>query len=76
MRFRESQLDAVANSSRAEPYWVRPMWARPLRRSGCRLRLAWPPDSLTRLLMDADGVTETELDGLLRRVAEARAGGW
>jgi hypothetical protein len=74
VRFRESRLDAVA-VSRVEPDWVRPIWAQPLRRSRCQLKLAWPPDPLTRLLMDADGVTESELDGLLRRVVEARADG-
>jgi hypothetical protein len=37
----------------------------------CRhsLQVAWPPDALTRLLMEADGVTESALDALLRRVA-------
>jgi hypothetical protein len=37
------------------------------------LRLASPPDSLTRLLMDADGVMEAELDALARRIAEILA---
>jgi hypothetical protein len=31
------------------------------------------PDPLTRLLMAADGVTEAALDGLLQRIAVARA---
>jgi hypothetical protein len=35
----------------------------------CQMRLAWPPDPLTRLLMDADGVTEADFDALLRKVA-------
>jgi len=35
----------------------------------------WPPDSLTRLLMQADNVTEIGLDALLRRVAASRAHG-
>jgi hypothetical protein len=43
-------------------------------KQACRGReLAWPPDALTRLLMQADGVTEIEIDDLLRRVAAARA---
>lgn len=37
----------------------------------CSLRLFSPSDPLTRLLMKADGVTESYLDTLLRRVAEA-----
>jgi hypothetical protein len=46
-----------------------------LRRTGRSLLLGWSPDSLTKLLMDADGVTEAELNGLLRKVAAARGGG-
>jgi hypothetical protein len=42
--------------------------------SCCRLQLASPPDSLTQMLMIADGVTEAGLDALLRKVALARAG--
>jgi hypothetical protein len=43
----------------------------------CRYRsgLAWPPDALTRLLMDADGVPEIVLERLLQRVAAAQAAG-
>jgi hypothetical protein len=41
----------------------------------CRSRLAWPPDALTRLLMEADRVPEFVLDDLLLRVAAARAAG-
>jgi hypothetical protein len=37
------------------------------------LRLASPPDPLTRLLMDADGVTEAVLDALMQKVADALA---
>jgi hypothetical protein len=33
------------------------------------LRLVTPVDPLTRLMMDADGVLETELDTLMRRLA-------
>jgi hypothetical protein len=40
----------------------------------CELRLAGPPDALTRLLMEADGVTEADFDALLRRIAVALAG--
>jgi hypothetical protein len=40
----------------------------------CQLRLAWPPDPLTRLLLQADGVTEADFDALLRRAAAALAG--
>ena len=36
--------------------------------------VAWPPDDLTRLLMEADGVTEGELEGLLKRVGQRRQG--
>lgn len=31
-------------------------------------RVVWPPDALTRLLMEADGVAENALDALLKRV--------
>jgi hypothetical protein len=43
----------------------------------CRYRsgLAWPPDALTRLLMDADRVPEIVLERLLRRIAAAQAAG-
>ena len=34
--------------------------------------IAWPPDALTRLLMDADGIQESALDALLKRVARTR----
>lgn len=34
--------------------------------------VAWPPDDLTRLLMEADGVTESELERLLKRVGQRR----
>jgi hypothetical protein len=40
--------------------------------AGCGPRLAWPPDPMTRLMMAADGVTEVELDDLLRKVAAVR----
>jgi hypothetical protein len=36
------------------------------------LRMVWPPDALTRLLMKADGVAESTLDALLQRVARTR----
>ena len=45
------------------------------RRSGCQRQLAWPPGPLTRLMMEADSVTEIELDEILQRVAAARADG-
>lgn len=40
----------------------------------CRYRsgLAWPPDALTRLLMDADRVPEIVLERLLQRIAAAQ----
>jgi hypothetical protein len=41
----------------------------------CKNFQIWPPDSLTRLLMQADSVTEIDLDALLRRVAASRAHG-
>jgi hypothetical protein len=41
----------------------------------CFSRLAWPPDALTRLLMNADRVPEVVLDALLQRIAAARASG-
>jgi hypothetical protein len=34
------------------------------------LRVAWPPDSLTRLLMETDGVTESPLDAILKGVVQ------
>jgi hypothetical protein len=37
--------------------------------------LAWPPDALTRLLMDADHVPEIVLERLLQRIAAAQAAG-
>ena len=37
----------------------------------CHLRLLSPPDPLTRLLMEADGVSEADLDALVRKVATA-----
>jgi hypothetical protein len=40
------------------------------------LRVAWPPDALSRLLMEADGVTESALDALLKRVVQKRPGCW
>jgi hypothetical protein len=36
------------------------------------MRLSWPPDSLTVLMMEADGVTEAEIGALLLKVARAR----
>lgn len=53
---------------------VGPMRAWRPQRSGRRLQLSWPPDPLTQLVMQADGVTEAELRGLLQRVAAARTG--
>jgi hypothetical protein len=50
----------------------RPKRARRSKPAACGQRLVWPPDPITRLLMEADGVTEIELDGLLRRIAAAR----
>jgi hypothetical protein len=43
----------------------------------CRYRsgLAWPPDALTRLVMDADHVPEIALERLLQRIAAAQAAG-
>ena len=41
----------------------------------CGLQLTSPPDRLTQLLMMADGVTEADLNALLRKVVLARAGG-
>jgi hypothetical protein len=38
----------------------------------CGLQLTSPPDPLTRLLMEADGVTEAYLDALLSQVITAR----
>jgi hypothetical protein len=42
-------------------------------RRGCLLD--WPPDALTRLLMQADDVTEDALDSLLRRIVAVRVNG-
>ena len=41
----------------------------------CGLQLTSTPDKLTQLLMVADGVTEADLNALLRKVVLARAGG-
>jgi len=35
-------------------------------------QVVWPPDALTRLLMEADGVTESALDAILKRVVLKR----
>jgi hypothetical protein len=35
--------------------------------------VSWQSDPLVRLLMEADGVTEAALDGLLQRIALVRA---
>jgi hypothetical protein len=40
------------------------------------MRLSWPPDPLTMLMMEADGVTEADLSALLLKVARARDFGW
>ncbi len=37
------------------------------------LRLCMPVDPLTRLMMDADGVSASEMEVLLRRVSQAMA---
>jgi hypothetical protein len=77
---RNSQMVSIAASTRCPVLdRVRRMRAWRFRRASVARAssappLAWPPDSLTRLLMDADGVTEGELSGLLRRVAAARSG--
>lgn len=41
----------------------------------CRPGLVWPPDALTRLLMDADSVSEIVLERLLQRIAAAQVAG-
>jgi hypothetical protein len=41
-------------------------------RRGCRLQLFPSPDPLTRLLMEADGVDESDLQALLEQIAMAR----
>jgi hypothetical protein len=38
-----------------------------------RSSVIWPPDALTRLMMEADHVSEIALDSLLQRIARARA---
>jgi hypothetical protein len=50
-----------------------PICGTPLR--CCDNRLGWPPDSLTRLMMKADGVTEEALGILVRRIAAVLARG-
>jgi hypothetical protein len=42
-------------------------------RCRCRSSLIWPPDALTRLMIEADHVSEIELDALLQRIVRARA---
>jgi hypothetical protein len=39
----------------------------------CSPALLWPPDDLTRPMMQADGVTEADLEVLLRGIAASRA---
>ena len=41
--------------------------------SDCRVKLTSPQDPMTRLVMRAYGVTEADLDGILHKVATARA---
>jgi hypothetical protein len=43
------------------------------KRCRCRSSAIWPPDALTRLMMEADHVSEIALDALLVRIAGARA---
>jgi hypothetical protein len=38
----------------------------------CSLRLLFPADPLTRLLMNADGVSQAYLDSLVRKIAKQR----
>jgi hypothetical protein len=75
MGSKKSRIDGVATSIRFTTllriYLMRAWRFRP---PGSGSPLVWPPDSLTRLLMDVDGVTEAELGGLLQRVAAARKG--
>jgi hypothetical protein len=42
-------------------------------RCRCCSSLIWPPDALTRLMMEADRVSEIALDALLQRIVRARA---
>ena len=56
------------------PHQVYPKQRRRSGRSRCQLQLAWPLGPLTRLLMEADGVTEIELTEILQRVVAARSG--
>jgi hypothetical protein len=73
---KHSRVDDVAASARFPALCqLRPARAWNFRRPGCGTRITWPPDPLTRLLMEADGVMETELDAILLRVAAARARG-
>jgi hypothetical protein len=75
MGSKKSRIDGVAASTRfATLLQICLMPARRFRRPGNGLPPVWPPDSLTRLLMEADGVTEAGLGGLLQRVAAARMG--
>ena len=41
----------------------------------CEHGLLWPPDALTGLLMEADGITEDALDALFRRIMAIRTSG-
>lgn len=61
---------ADCNRSRSSPQTISSHW----QRYECSpLRLASPPDPLTRAVMDADGVTEAALDALMQRVADVLA---
>jgi hypothetical protein len=75
MGSKKSRIGGVGKSTRfAKLLQICLMPARRFRRPGNGLPPVWPPDSLTRLLMEADGVTEAELGGPLQRVAAARTG--
>lgn len=50
------------------------MWSRSLlTRDECEPGLFMPSDPLTRLMMDADNVSVSELEALMRRVSHALA---
>jgi hypothetical protein len=65
--------NGTASSRLSGPCPGQPRWLLSSRRFCYEPGFSWPPDPLTRLLMEADGVTEAALNGLLQRIAVARA---
>jgi hypothetical protein len=74
MRYEVDGLDILAAAS-GSPAHCESAASAMCKCEPCRNRsgLAWPPDALTRLLMDADRVPDIVLERLLQRIAAAQA---